>query len=144
MIVAVLWGNQVRKFVELVGLNHMNGFVNDISTNWTWTCPSSWGHLWKIHAQPESSQSLNLLDKLHTQPIFCFARIWHFWRQGQLKQHDRCFVRSSQQTAHLILVLLTKWLPCTNIRSRRYLSIINQFKGANSPKNEKYQGCFRP
>ena len=27
----------------------------------------------KLHF--ESSQSLNLLDKLHTQPIFCFARI---------------------------------------------------------------------
>ena len=59
----------------------------------------------KLHF--ESSQSLNLLDKLHTQPIFCFARIWHFWRRGRLKQHERRFVRSSQQTAHLIQVLPT-------------------------------------
>ena len=36
----------------------------------------------KLHF--ESSQSLNLLDKLHTQPIFCFTRIWHFWRRGRL------------------------------------------------------------
>ena len=92
----------------------------------------------KIHFK--SSQSSNLLQKSHTEPIFCFAWIPIVVFDNYSQVGDRRFVSSIQQTAHYSST--QNDFPVPPFIRNINLSMQNPFRRSNSQKMWSIKSIF--